>query len=421
MRHDRLIDISPCSDIDRRVLIRIRNMSTGDTSKTGLGFAIGFVAMSARRALARGIAGINRLDHHAFPLRFVFDKRLKLKERPTAVFSSVGFPYRRPFADLLEILKRNAAPGVFGFLDELFGNNVVLIPPESRFVAPDTLQVATRRARPAGLQVFPQGMVTTPGIFNRFTRERFAVRITGDLHDAKVNADKPFRVNRRSGGHFDHQQQIKHPVHQHQIRLSMPTAHLKALVLAHLHRDGQPTLQGQDTGRFQALEAQNPLVVNHGPGRLEKAWFRLVALVGVNHFGNRPNGQLGRQPKLVPNKVIHPLLQNKLGRALFPEGDFGDEVTRRVKNPHRLPQGSVLGVVREQLDLQYGFHIDGYIHKGIEKSNRPASDRALRGALSLPGVNAGASRANPGDLFHHPTAAPRILLFSDQCVLSHGV
>ena len=27
-------------------------------------------------------------------------------------------------------------------------------------------------------------------------------------------------------------------------------------------------------------------------------------------------------------------------------------------------------------------------------SNQPASDRALRGALSLPGVNAGASRAN---------------------------
>lgn len=184
------------------------------------------------------------------------------------------------------------------------------------------------------------------------------------------------------------------------VRLPVAAPKLKALVLAHLHRDGQPPLQGQDTGRFQALEAQNPLVVNHGPGRLEKAWFRLVALVGVNHFGNRPNGQLGRQPKLVPNKVIHPLLQNKLGRALFPEGDFGDEVTRRVKNPHRLPQGSVLGVVREQLDLQYGFHIDVYIHKGIEKSNQPASDRALRGALSLPGVNPGASRANLGDLRH---------------------
>ena len=94
--------------------------------KTGLGFAIGFFRMPTRCALARGITWVNILNRNALPLRLVFNKRLKLKERPTAVFSSVGFPYRRPFADLLEILKRNAAPGVFGFLDELFGNNVAL-------------------------------------------------------------------------------------------------------------------------------------------------------------------------------------------------------------------------------------------------------------------------------------------------------
>ena len=123
VRHDRLIDISPCSDINRRVFIRIRNMPTGDTLKTGLGFAIGFVNMPARRALARGIAWINILNHNAIPLRFVFNKRLKLEERPTAVFGSVGFPYRGPFTDILEVLKFDAAPGVFGFLDELLGNN----------------------------------------------------------------------------------------------------------------------------------------------------------------------------------------------------------------------------------------------------------------------------------------------------------
>ncbi|MDQ5908493.1 MAG: hypothetical protein QG599_584, partial [Pseudomonadota bacterium] len=96
VRHDRLIDISPCSDIDRRVFIRIRNMSTGETLKTGLGFAIGFVDMSASRALARGMARINILDRNAIQLRLVLDKRLKLKERPTAVFGSVGFPNRGP-------------------------------------------------------------------------------------------------------------------------------------------------------------------------------------------------------------------------------------------------------------------------------------------------------------------------------------
>ena len=121
-RHDRLIDMSPCSDIDRRVLIRIRNVATGDTLKTGLGFAIGFFSMPTGRALARGIAGINILNGNAYPLRFVLDKRLKLKERPTAVLSPVGFPYRGPFADVFKLFQLDPAPGVFGFLDELPGN-----------------------------------------------------------------------------------------------------------------------------------------------------------------------------------------------------------------------------------------------------------------------------------------------------------
>ena len=74
VRHNRLIDSSPCGDINRRVLIRIRNMSAGDTLKTGLGFAIGFFCMPAGRALARGIAGINMLHLNAIQLCLVFDK-----------------------------------------------------------------------------------------------------------------------------------------------------------------------------------------------------------------------------------------------------------------------------------------------------------------------------------------------------------
>ncbi len=347
VRHARRIDIRPCSDIDRRVLIRIRNVSTGDTLKTGLGFAIGFVKMPASRALARGIARINILDNNAFPLRFVRNKRLKLKERPTAVFGSVGFPNRRPFTDMLELLKFDSAPGVFGFRDERLGKNVVLISPESRFVAPDTLQVATRRPRSTGLQGLSECVVTTAGILNRFTRERFAVRITGDLNDAKVNPNKPVRVNRRCGGCFNHQQQIEHPVNPNQISLSMPTAKLKALVVAHVHRDSQPTLQGQDTGRFQSLETQNPLIVNDCASRFKHALFRFVALVGVNDLGNRSNRQLRRQTKLLPNVRIHQFLQNKLGRALLPKRHVGNDVTRRIEDTHGVFQRLALRVIRD--------------------------------------------------------------------------
>ena len=365
VRHDRLIDISPCSDINRRVFIRISCMTTRYTQKTGLGFAIGFFRMPASRALARGIAWINILNLNAIQLRLVFNKRLKLKERPTAVFRSVGFPNRCPFADMPEILQCNSASGVFGFLDKLFGNNVVLISPEPSFVAPDSLQVATGGTRSTGLQVFPQGMVATPGIFDRFARERFAIRITGNLNDPQVNANKSLGVYRRRGRGFDDHQKIEHAIHPHQIGLSMPAPKLHSLVIPHLHSNGQSTLQGQDTGGFQSLETQNPLIVDDCAGWLEKALFRLVALVRFNHFGNRPNGQLRRQTKLFPNVGIHQFLQNKLGRTLLPKRHFRNVVTRRVKHAHRVFQCRVLGFIREQFDLQYDLHIDDYIHKGI--------------------------------------------------------
>ena len=53
-------------------------------------------------------------------------------------------------------------------------------------------------------------------------------------------------------------------------------------------------------------------------------------------------------------------LQNKLGRALFPKRHFGNAVTRFIEDPHGVFQRRVLSRVRENFDLQDGFHIDSY-------------------------------------------------------------
>ena len=393
VRHDRLIDISPCSDIDRRVFIRVCNMSTGDTLKTGLGFAIGFVDMPASRALARGIAWINILDNNAFPLRLVLDKGLKLKERPTAVLGSVGFPNRGPFADVLEVFKFDSAPGVFGFRDEAFRNNVVLVSPESGFVPPNALQVATGGTRPFGLQVFSEGMVAAAGVFHDITRERFAVRIGGNLHDTQVNPDKTIRLNRWRGRRFHHHQQVEHAIHQNQIGLSMAAPKLNSLVVAHLHRDRQPSLHRQDANRFQTLKAQDALVINDRAGRLEKALLGLIALVGINDFGNSANRQLRRQPKLLPHVVVNQMMKKKLGRALLAIGHFRNVITSGVERAHGFQQCGALGLVRKQFDLKYRFHNEHYAHKdNPSQAELNTADRPLGGSLYLPGLQAGVSR-----------------------------
>jgi hypothetical protein len=52
--HNRLHDLCPCGDIYRRVDIRITSMLARDTLKVGLGFAVGFLGMSAGATGARG-------------------------------------------------------------------------------------------------------------------------------------------------------------------------------------------------------------------------------------------------------------------------------------------------------------------------------------------------------------------------------
>jgi hypothetical protein len=321
--------------------------------------------MAAGATGARSIPWINILNRNAIQLRLVFDKRLKLKERPTAMFSSFGFPNRRPFADVPEILQGNPASGVFGFLNELFSNDVVVIAAEPSFIAPNPLQVAAGATRTAGLQVFSQCMVAAARILNGVTRKRFTLRVAGNLHDAQIHANEFFGVHQGGGGRVDDHQQIEHTIDQNQIGLAVATPKLNPLVITHLHGNQQPALQGQQAGGFQPFETQNALIVNDRARGLEKAGFGLVALIGFNDLGNRPNRQLCRQAKLFSHVVIDEFLQNKLGGALFPKRHFRDVVTRFVKDAHGVFQHRVLGFIRKQFDLQDDFHIDDNIHKEI--------------------------------------------------------
>jgi len=114
-----------------------------------------------------------------------------------------------------------------------------------------------------------------------------------------------------------------------------------------LHGNGQSALQRQEAGEFQALETQDAPVVNHRAGRLEKALLGFIALVGFDHLGDRPDGQLRRKAELLAHLGINEFLQSKLGRATLPKRDFGDEGAGFVKHAHGVFQRRALGVIRQ--------------------------------------------------------------------------
>ncbi len=71
-------------------------------------------------------------------------------ERPTLLDASLRLAHRCPVADARQIFEGNAAPGVLGLRDRLFGDAVVDIRGKPMFLATTFLEQAVRRFRVLG-------------------------------------------------------------------------------------------------------------------------------------------------------------------------------------------------------------------------------------------------------------------------------
>ena len=77
-------DQCPLPDVDRRVGVRVGGVSARHAEEGGLIGPVLLRDMSAGRALARCVAGINEADGNASAAGFVNDKPSKLSEAPIA-------------------------------------------------------------------------------------------------------------------------------------------------------------------------------------------------------------------------------------------------------------------------------------------------------------------------------------------------
>ena len=126
MREHRLCYSSPAPNVESGVLVGVCFVSAGQTPKHGLTGAIALVDMSARRALAAGVARIDRDHRDACHCSLIFDKATKLSEAPVVQSS----PQRlidglSPFADTFEIFNGNRTTGAFCFGNDLTRDVVV--------------------------------------------------------------------------------------------------------------------------------------------------------------------------------------------------------------------------------------------------------------------------------------------------------
>ena len=99
------------------------------------------LAMPAFGTRARRVAGIDWNDRDAGCRGLVADKLPKLGEGPTLHARSLRLASRGPLPDASEVFAGNRGVRVFSLGDDPLADDVVLVPPVSRFFLPDLVKL----------------------------------------------------------------------------------------------------------------------------------------------------------------------------------------------------------------------------------------------------------------------------------------
>src|SRR5215207_5070741 len=103
-------------------------MTTHDTTKLGLAFAVAPFGMPTSATALTGVGWIDQFDPQSCALRLVVDELSQLAEGPIAVSCSLPWPFNpRPLANAAQIFERNRPLRAFGFGNQPLADVVVRI------------------------------------------------------------------------------------------------------------------------------------------------------------------------------------------------------------------------------------------------------------------------------------------------------
>src|SRR4051812_12867722 len=93
--------------------------ATLNTKELALRGTVFFSDMAAGRTLARRVARVNLLHHHAGERRLVVEKSLELVERPISMSRALRLTNRYPDANTRQVCNGQSALGVFSLLHDM--------------------------------------------------------------------------------------------------------------------------------------------------------------------------------------------------------------------------------------------------------------------------------------------------------------
>lgn len=373
--HDGRVDNSPCRDVHGSYVVCGASESTRTTDER---VSVGTVGSMNETTIRTGLRGIGRIDeYHGYSdePRFVLDELSELIESPGIQAATLSLRSRFPVTDALEILKGDAASGVFGFRHQMLGDTMIDVSAKTGGSPGQMFKMPLCALRPRTLESTPEFFAPLAGVVDRLSGMDGTIRINSYVDDAKIHTKESFRINRVTLGNVKCQVEIEDSVSVDQVGLSSDSTDACLLVGSENHRNENPTADSHERDRFQPLKRHDSGVVDHGALGLECRFDRLVPLVCFGNLRDSPDGQLCRESVFLSDGVVDMLLKFDLVRRVQLECGFRDLVACGVELVRGLEKEFRLLGRRGEFDRQHQFHVLLLNINGIKSCGIPPTTK----------------------------------------------
>ncbi len=314
-----------------------------NTGELALIRTIPLINVTAGRTSARCVTGVYEDYRHTNALGLICHEGAQLKEGPTMQPCSLTAASRYPVTNARQIFESNAATGVLRRLHKLLGYAVIRISDKASFLAGQLFETAMTGLRTFALQLRAQATMTKTHVLNCFTLMHCSIRISGNIDEAQVNAEKVTRFNLWQFLNVATLMQIEFTIAVDQIafaaqalqKLTLWFATDEGHFLTSGYRPDRNSRRSELIGHQMSIERKSTI-------NLEYALRLVIQLVGVGNFPKDTYCYICAKIKLLTHRTIVHLLQGKLSEGAHLPSLFADIITGDVRNFYRAQERGTL-------------------------------------------------------------------------------
>ena len=301
------------------------------------------------------------MHRHTCQCRLIADKRLQLGKGPAMECCALRPSSPHPRANMPQILDGNRSLRAFGLRNNPFGETVVDMFGEPRFLPSKQTQSAAAVFCAFLLQLVSEPPVTIAHVLDRRARMDFSIAIDGDVCHPQVDTQHVHNIERSGLVHLAGHKQIPVAANKGQIRFATSRAEQRPLAFATHKRDGLARLQSPDRdGRIRHRERENAIIVGNRRCGAKRALGVRAQFVGICDLRQCTDDHLCCQAKGLAHVLVAQLLERELAKRTARPGHIADVVARRVGRFQRAFEGIGLSSSRQEFQLYRKFHESEY-------------------------------------------------------------